>query len=121
MPEPTDDPTDTTYYDNGRVKHRGATVDGEMDGPWEWYRRDGSLMRTGWFGRGRDRPLADVPRGPGRQGDDLREPDRSRSTRRTIGPMSVVAGWDGGRRPDFHRATVGVENGRHAWPSDQDR
>ena len=53
MPEPTDDPTGTTYYDNGRVKHRGATVDGEMDGPWEWYRRDGSLMRTGSFDRGR--------------------------------------------------------------------
>ena len=53
MPEQTDNAAETTRYDNGGVKHRGATVDGEMHGPWEWYRRDGSLMRTGSFERGR--------------------------------------------------------------------
>ena len=52
MPRSEDDSA-TTYYDNGRVKHRGATVEGDMHGPWEWYRRDGSLMRAGSFRRGR--------------------------------------------------------------------
>src|SRR5262245_59460681 len=49
----SDDATDMTYYDNGQVKHRGAIVGGEMDGPWEWFRRDGSLMRAGSFDHGR--------------------------------------------------------------------
>jgi antitoxin component YwqK of YwqJK toxin-antitoxin module len=53
MPERTDDPADTTSYDTGTIKHRGATVDGQMHGPWEWFRRDGSLMRTGSFDHGR--------------------------------------------------------------------
>jgi antitoxin component YwqK of YwqJK toxin-antitoxin module len=43
----------TTYYDNGRIKHRGANLDGAMHGPWEFYRLDGSLMRAGSFDRGR--------------------------------------------------------------------
>jgi antitoxin component YwqK of YwqJK toxin-antitoxin module len=41
------------HYDNGQVKHRGSTVDGEMHGTWEFFRRDGSLMRSGEFDRGR--------------------------------------------------------------------
>lgn len=40
------------YYDNGQVKFRGAEVDGKPDGPWEFYRRDGSLMRKGHFEAG---------------------------------------------------------------------
>jgi antitoxin component YwqK of YwqJK toxin-antitoxin module len=44
---------ETTYFANGRVKHRGAHLDGEMHGPWEFYRLDGSLMRAGSFERGR--------------------------------------------------------------------
>jgi antitoxin component YwqK of YwqJK toxin-antitoxin module len=47
-PEP-----EITFFANGRVKYRGANLDGEMHGPWEWYRLDGSLMRTGTFERGR--------------------------------------------------------------------
>ncbi len=42
-----------TRYPNGQVKYRGAHLDGEMHGAWEWYRTDGSLMRTGSFDRGR--------------------------------------------------------------------
>jgi hypothetical protein len=41
-----------TWYANGRVKYRGANLDGAMHGPW-WYRTDGSLMRTGALDRGR--------------------------------------------------------------------
>ena len=40
-------------YSNGVVKMRGAHLDGEMHGPWEWYRTDGTVMRTGQFDRGR--------------------------------------------------------------------
>ena len=41
------------HYDNGVVKLRGAHLDGEMHGEWAFYRRDGSLMRSGVFERGR--------------------------------------------------------------------
>jgi antitoxin component YwqK of YwqJK toxin-antitoxin module len=40
-------------YDNGEPKMRGAHLDGEMHGPWEFFRRDGSVMRSGSFDRGR--------------------------------------------------------------------
>jgi antitoxin component YwqK of YwqJK toxin-antitoxin module len=41
------------FYDNGAVRFRGSRLDGEMHGAWEFYRRDGSLMRSGAFDRGR--------------------------------------------------------------------
>jgi antitoxin component YwqK of YwqJK toxin-antitoxin module len=41
------------YYPNGRVRFRGSNLGGEMHGPWEFYRLDGSLMRAGTFERGR--------------------------------------------------------------------
>ena len=40
-------------YDNGYVKLAGAHLDGEMHGEWRFCRRDGSLMRSGSFDRGR--------------------------------------------------------------------
>jgi antitoxin component YwqK of YwqJK toxin-antitoxin module len=40
-------------YANGRLKMRGSHLDGEMHGSWEWFRADGSVMRTGQFDRGR--------------------------------------------------------------------
>jgi antitoxin component YwqK of YwqJK toxin-antitoxin module len=77
------------HYGNGRVKMRGAHLDGEMHGPWEWHRLDGSLMRTGAFDRGRqigvwrtyDRAEAVVKEtdfGPGRaEGTRKRTPRRA--------------------------------------------
>jgi antitoxin component YwqK of YwqJK toxin-antitoxin module len=41
------------HYDNGQVRFRGANLDGEMHGAWEFFRKDGSLMRAGTFERGR--------------------------------------------------------------------
>jgi antitoxin component YwqK of YwqJK toxin-antitoxin module len=41
------------HYDNGNVKLRGAHLDGAMHGAWEFFRRDGSMMRAGAFVRGR--------------------------------------------------------------------
>ena len=34
-------------YDNGLPRFKGDYLDGEMHGPWEFYRKDGSLMRSG--------------------------------------------------------------------------
>jgi antitoxin component YwqK of YwqJK toxin-antitoxin module len=49
-----DKPTkDTDYYDNGNVRYRGSRLDGEMHGKWEFFRKDGSLMRSGKFDRGK--------------------------------------------------------------------
>ena len=40
-------------YDNGKVRFRGANLDGKMHGPWKFFRRDGSVMRRGSFERGK--------------------------------------------------------------------
>jgi antitoxin component YwqK of YwqJK toxin-antitoxin module len=51
---PRDKPVEETVnYDNGKTKYSGFMLGGEMHGAWSWYRRDGSLMRTGEFDRGR--------------------------------------------------------------------
>ncbi len=51
---PTADPVPhAELYDNGTIKLRGSHLDGEMHGDWEFFRRDGSLMRSGSFDRGR--------------------------------------------------------------------
>ena len=42
----------TDHYDNGNVRFRGANLEGQMHGPWKFFRRDGSLMRSGSFDRG---------------------------------------------------------------------
>ena len=39
-------------YANGNVRFRGFHLDGEMHGDWEFFRADGSLMRSGAFDRG---------------------------------------------------------------------
>jgi antitoxin component YwqK of YwqJK toxin-antitoxin module len=44
---------DNADYDHGGPKHRGFRLDSEMHGVWEFYRRDGSLMRSGEFERGK--------------------------------------------------------------------
>jgi antitoxin component YwqK of YwqJK toxin-antitoxin module len=41
------------HYDNGNVRFQGTNLDGEMHGEWAFYRRDGSLMRSGRFDHGR--------------------------------------------------------------------
>lgn len=38
---------------DGTVRARGPVVDGEPHGCWEWFRLDGTLMRSGSFDRGR--------------------------------------------------------------------
>ena len=45
------------HYDNGKVRFRGANVDGKMHGRWEFFRRDGTRMRSGSFERGKQTGL----------------------------------------------------------------
>ncbi|MGQ0848885.1 MAG: toxin-antitoxin system YwqK family antitoxin [Actinomycetota bacterium] len=47
-PEPTVD-----HYANGGVRNRGFVLEGKMHGEWEFFRRDGTLMRAGNFNRGK--------------------------------------------------------------------
>jgi antitoxin component YwqK of YwqJK toxin-antitoxin module len=44
---------DVAYYGDGALQSRGFTLDGEMHGAWGFSRKDGSVMRTGEFDRGR--------------------------------------------------------------------
>jgi antitoxin component YwqK of YwqJK toxin-antitoxin module len=41
------------HYGNGKVRFRGTNLDGQMHGAWEFFRKDGSLLRAGAFDRGR--------------------------------------------------------------------
>jgi antitoxin component YwqK of YwqJK toxin-antitoxin module len=53
MPDASKPVPHVEHYDNGEVKLRGAHLGGEMHGPWEFFRRDGSTMRAGAFDHGR--------------------------------------------------------------------
>jgi antitoxin component YwqK of YwqJK toxin-antitoxin module len=43
----------TVRYASGTVQARGTLLDGVAHGAWEWFRKDGTLMRSGHFERGR--------------------------------------------------------------------
>ena len=38
---------------DGSLRARGPVVDGQPDGYWEWFRLDGTKLRSGTFQRGR--------------------------------------------------------------------
>ncbi len=40
------------FYENGLPRFKGEHQGGEMHGPWEFFRKDGSLMRSGEFNHG---------------------------------------------------------------------
>ena len=42
----------TNLYSTGAVQSTGFILDGEMHGHWEFFRKDGSMMRSGEFDRG---------------------------------------------------------------------
>ena len=52
MTDPADPIPAIAHYADGALQSRGFTLDGEMHGAWEFYRKDGSVMRTGEFDRG---------------------------------------------------------------------
>ncbi|WAB83008.1 hypothetical protein OVN20_07785 [Microcella daejeonensis] len=41
------------HHRDGTLKARGGMLGDELHGPWQWWRADGSLMRSGAFDRGR--------------------------------------------------------------------
>jgi uncharacterized protein YdhG (YjbR/CyaY superfamily) len=41
------------FYADGGLKAKGKRKDGELHGAWQWWRKDGSLLRSGSFDRGR--------------------------------------------------------------------
>jgi len=53
MPKPSQSVPDIAHYATGAIQSRGNTLDGEMHGTWEFFRKDGSVMRSGEFDRGR--------------------------------------------------------------------
>jgi antitoxin component YwqK of YwqJK toxin-antitoxin module len=53
MTTPSNPLAEVVHYPNGHVKYRGFLLDGQMHGAWEWFRTDGSLMRSGAFDHGR--------------------------------------------------------------------
>ena len=50
MSKPT--PYEALHRD-GSLRARGSMLDGEMHGHWEWFRLDGTIMRSGSFDCGR--------------------------------------------------------------------
>jgi len=42
----------TKTHKDGSLWTRGAMLDGEMHGFWEWFRKDGTRLRSGQFERG---------------------------------------------------------------------
>ncbi len=41
------------YHKDGSVWAKGKMAGGECDGYWEWFRKDGTLMRSGHFIKGK--------------------------------------------------------------------
>ena len=40
-------------HKDGTIKARGHTVDDVLTGYWEWFRKDGTKMRSGYFEHGK--------------------------------------------------------------------
>ena len=53
MPRASEPTPDIAHYDNGAVRFRGFRIDGEMHAVWEFFRKDGSVMRSGTFHQGK--------------------------------------------------------------------
>ncbi len=43
----------TVYHKDGSVWAKGELTNGVTDGYWEWFRKDGSKMRSGYFKAGK--------------------------------------------------------------------
>lgn len=42
----------TEFHKDGSVRATGAKLNGELHGYWEWFRKDGTRLRSGSFDRG---------------------------------------------------------------------
>jgi antitoxin component YwqK of YwqJK toxin-antitoxin module len=43
----------TEYFKDGGIRAKGNKVSGQLDGYWEWFRKDGTKLRSGHFAKGR--------------------------------------------------------------------
>lgn len=43
----------TVYHKDGSIWAKGTILGDAMDGYWEWFRKDGSKMRSGYFEKGK--------------------------------------------------------------------
>jgi antitoxin component YwqK of YwqJK toxin-antitoxin module len=41
------------YHNDGTIWSRGTMIDGQPDGFFEWFRKDGSRVRSGYFSKGK--------------------------------------------------------------------
>ena len=41
------------YHNDGSIWAKGTMIDGQPDGYWEWFRKEGSRMRSGYFEMGK--------------------------------------------------------------------
>ena len=41
------------HHNNGSIWSKGTMKDGQMHGYWEWFRKDGTKMRSGYFDCGK--------------------------------------------------------------------
>ena len=46
MPKASEPVPDVAFYGTGAIQSRGFTLDGEMHGAWEFFRKDGSVMSS---------------------------------------------------------------------------
>jgi antitoxin component YwqK of YwqJK toxin-antitoxin module len=53
MVEHTEPVPEISHYPNGAVRYTGFLLDGASHGTWEFFRLDGSTMRTGSFEKGK--------------------------------------------------------------------
>jgi antitoxin component YwqK of YwqJK toxin-antitoxin module len=40
------------YHKDGSIWSKGKVIDDQPDGYWEWFRKDGVIMRSGYFNKG---------------------------------------------------------------------
>lgn len=40
------------YHGDGSLWAKGQTLNGKLNGYWEWFRKDGSKLRSGYFEKG---------------------------------------------------------------------
>lgn len=52
MPGTSKATPDVAHYDDGGIRYKGFQLDGQMHGAWQFFRKDGSVMRSGEFDRG---------------------------------------------------------------------
>ena len=69
---------ETAYYATGTVQSTGFRLDGEMHGAWQFFRKDGTVMRSVQFDRGQQ---VGVWRTYERSGRLVKETDFSRRDR----------------------------------------